>query len=134
MARDAIQVTEWMADFIQWVDSKGYDEIQKMIRDHIMEIKAQNDVSKESRIDEGFKWDDALEPNDGNDQWKHGGDCNMCRKVKYCGRQCRANKVLKKVATPSLYQQYLTENPEAAAKNPHGLDTESIMKQLGVVQ
>lgn len=134
MAEMTMQVSEWMADFIEWANKKGQDEIRQMIHDHLAEIKEQNETSKESRIDEGYKWDDALEPNDGADQWKHGGDCNLCRKVKYCGTKCRANKLLKKITTPFLYQQYLTENPEAAAKKMAGTDPESLMRQLGVVQ
>lgn len=25
------------------------------------------------------------------DQWKHGGDCNKCRRKKYCGTPCKAS-------------------------------------------
>lgn len=27
-----------------------------------------------------------------SDQWKTGGDCRECRRVKYCKKQCSANK------------------------------------------
>lgn len=27
-----------------------------------------------------------------NDQWKSGGDCGQCRREKYCGTKCRANR------------------------------------------
>ena len=128
-----ITVTEWMADLIKWAEGKGEEELRKMVRGYLAEIKEQNEVSKESHVDEGFKWDDALEPNDGNDQWKHGGDCNLCRKEGYCGRKCRAQKLLTKITTPFLYQQYLTENPEAAAKNPKAFPTEQIMQEAGLI-
>lgn len=29
---------------------------------------------------------------DGNDQWKHGGNCNHCRRAKYCKKECSAHK------------------------------------------
>jgi len=130
---ETIKVAEWMAEFIDWTNKKEPEEVRKLIRDHLAEIKEQYEKSKESRIDEGFKWDNALEPNDGNDQWKHGGDCTMCRKNKYCGTQCRANKLLKRVATPFLYQLYLTENPDAAAKKLAGTDPETLLKQVGLL-
>ena len=116
MAEVTLQVNEWMADFIGWVNTKGINEVRDMIREHLAEIKKSNNTSGKSHVDEGFKWDDALEPNDGVDQWKNGGDCNLCRKVKFCATQCRANKLLKKITTPFLYQRYLDENPEVAAK------------------
>ena len=135
MAEVTIQVTEWMADFIGWVNTKKEEEIRSMIREHLAKIKEESEVSKDSHVDDGYKWDDALEPNDGVDQWKHGGDCNLCRKVKFCGTKCRANKLLKKITTPFLYNMYLEENPEAAAKaTANGLDSEKLMKQLGVLQ
>lgn len=134
MGDKTIQVMEWMADFIEWVNNKGQDEIRKLIREHLAEIKAQNEISKDSHIDEGFKWDAALEPHDGVNQWKNGGDCNLCRKAKYCKTKCRANKLLKKITTPFLYNLYLSENPEAAAKKMSGMDSETLLKQMGVLQ
>lgn len=134
MVEKTIQVQEWMADFIAWVNARGYNETKKMICERLAEIKEQNQKSKGSHIDEGFKWDEALEPNDDVNQWEHGGDCNMCRKANYCQTKCRANKLLKKITTPMLYQWYLDENPDAAAKNPNGVDTESIMRQIGEIQ
>jgi len=134
MAEVTVQVTEPMAAFIGWANLKGQDEIRKMIREKLAEIKEQNETSGESHVDEGFKWDEALEPNDGLDQWKHGGDCNLCRKVNFCGTKCRANKLLKKITTPFLYQKYLDENPEAAARNVAAMDPRELAKQLGVVQ
>ena len=28
---------------------------------------------------------------DNSEQWKHGGDCDKCRRKKYCGTPCRAS-------------------------------------------
>ena len=134
MAEVTVQVTEPMAEFIGWANTKGQDEIRKMIREYLAEIKEQNETSGESRVDEGFKWDNALEPNDGVDQWKHGGDCNLCRKIKFCGTKCRANRLLKKITTPFLYQKYVEENPEAVVKNQQAINPEELAKQLGAVQ
>ena len=126
-----VQVTDWIADMIGWLNTLGQEEVRKMVRDHLSEIKEQNSVSKESRIDEGYKWDNALEPNDGVDQWKHGGDCNLCRKSNYCMTKCRANKLLTKISTPYLYQKYLDENPEAAVKRQGlGIKTEDVAKMV----
>ena len=133
MAEETLQVTEWMADFIEWTNAQGEETIRNMVREHLAEIKKQNEISQDSHVDEGFKWDDALEPNDGADQWKHGGDCTLCRKINYCGTRCRANKLLKKISTPFLYNQYITGNPEAAAKQISGIDPEKLLKQLGVI-
>lgn len=105
-----------------------------MVREYLAEIKEKNETSGESRVDDGFKWDDALEPNDGVDQWKHGGDCNLCRKIKFCGTKCRANRLLKKITTPFLYQKYLEDNPEAVVKNQQAINPEELAKQLGAVQ
>lgn len=134
MAEKTVQVTEWMADFIGWANVKGEDEIRRMIREYLAELKEKNETSGDSHVDEGFKWDAALEPNDGNNQWKHGGDCNLCRKVGYCLKSCRPNRLLKKITTPYLYRMYITENPEAVAKNKEGINSEALMKQLGVLQ
>lgn len=134
MAEMTVQVTEPMAKFIEWANTKGQDEVRKMIRDYLAELKEQNETSGESCVDEGFKWDKALEPNDSVNQWKHGGDCNLCRKCSYCVNKCRANKLLKKVTTPFLYAKYLEENPEAAAKNVAAMDPETLARQLGVLQ
>jgi len=135
MAEQTVQVTEQMADFIMWANGKGEDEIRKMIRDRLAELKAHAEATHNWKERKETGWDDALEPNDGNDQWKHGGDCNLCRKVDYCLTRCRANKLLKSVTTPFLYQAYLADVPEAAAKyGSSGINTEEIMKQAGVLQ
>jgi len=129
-----ITVTEWMADFIAWAGTKTEDELRKLVRERLAEIKEQNETSQESHIDEGYKWDIALEPNDGVDQWKHGGDCTLCRKASYCLTKCRANKLLKKITTPFLYNLYLTEVPEAAAKQVAGMDPKELLKTVGILQ
>lgn len=134
MAEHTVQVTEQMAEFIKWAGDKGEDEIRKMIRDHLVELKEHAEATNNTRKKGEVGWDAALEPNDGNDQWKHGGDCNLCRKASYCLTKCRANKLLKKVSTPLLYQAYLDDVPEAAAKHAAGFDNEALMKQLGVLQ
>jgi len=134
MAEVTVQVTEPMAAFIGWANVKGEETVRKMVREYLAEIKVQNEISGESRVDEGFKWDDALEPNDGTDQWKHGGDCNLCRKIGYCTNKCRANKLLKRIATPFLYQKYLDENPEAVARNVNAMSPDALMNQLGIKQ
>lgn len=112
MAEMTVQVTEKMANFIGWANVKGQDEIRRIIREHLAEIKEEA-KTKGNKL---AGWDDALEPNDGNDQWKNGGDCNLCRKASYCMTKCRANKLLKKITTPLLYQEYVNENPDLVAQ------------------
>ena len=116
MAEHTVQVTEQMADFIGWANVKGQDEVMKMINERLEKLKEFDRQNPRMTDSDGFKWDDALEPNDGNDQWKHGGDCNKCRKANYCMTKCRPNRMLKQITTPFLYHAYLEENPEAAAK------------------
>ena len=136
MTEQTIQVTEQMADFIGWANTKGQDEVRRMIRERLAEMKAHAKDTNNAHKKDEEGWDDALEPNDGVDQWKHGGDCNLCRKVDYCMTKCRANRLLKKVTTPFLYQEYLNDVPEAAAKHASaaGINTEEIIKQAGVLQ
>lgn len=135
MAEQLIQVTEEMANFIMWANSKGYDEVQKMIRERLSELKAHAEATNNTRKKGETGWDDVLEPNDGNDQWKHGGDCNLCRKAKYCMTKCRANRTLKKITTPFLYQAYLDDVPEAAARHAaSGGNLNDVLKQAGVLQ
>lgn len=118
MAVETVQVTETMASFIDWAVNKGQEEIMRMIRERLAELKAWNDKNKpiRRRDEDGFIWDDRLEPNDHVDQWMHGGDCNLCRKKNYCGTKCKANKLLKEITTPFLYAKYIEEHPEAAAR------------------
>ena len=129
-----LTVTEWMADFIAWAGTKTEEELRALVRERLEEIKKQNETSQESHIDEGYKWDKALEPNDGVDQWKHGGDCTLCRKASYCLTKCRANKLLKKITTPFLYNLYITEVPEAAAKQVAGMNPKELLKTVGLLQ
>lgn len=131
MTKMTVQVPEWMADFIGWAEAKGQDSVRAMVREYVNKLRKENDVSQESRITEGFKWDPVLEPNDDVDQWKHGGDCNLCRKIGYCMTKCRANKTLQRITTPFLYQQYLEENPDAAAKRKiEGIDPQTILNMV----
>lgn len=134
MVEQTVQVTEGMAEFIEWVASKGEDDVREMIRDWLAELKKHSEDVGNTHKKGEIGWDAALEPNDGNDQWKHGGDCNLCRKASYCLTKCRANKMLKKFTTPLLYQAYLDDVPEAAAKHSGAFDNEAMMKQLGVIQ
>ena len=129
---ETILVTEQMGRFIEWANGKGQDEITRLVRERLAMLKEECDAKNGMEDTDGFKWDNAMEPNDGNDQWKHGGDCNMCRKAKYCGTQCRANKLLKKVTTPFLYECYLKEHPEEVAKEAaNGLTPDQLISQLG---
>lgn len=112
MAEMTTQVSERTAELIGWANTKGIDEVRKMIREHLAALK--EEAEKKPDVKNG--WDPILEPNDGVNQWKYGGDCNLCRKVEYCVNKCRANKTLKKITTPLLVQAYLQEHPEAANK------------------
>ena len=134
MAERTVQVTEKMAKFIEWASGKGEDEIRRIIREHLTAMKEHAEKTGNTHKREETGWDEALEPNDGNEQWKNGGDCNLCRKIDYCINRCRANKLLKQVSTPLLYQAYLDENPEAAAEAAAAITPENMVKQLGVVQ
>lgn len=130
---NTVQVTEKMAAFVDWAYNKGQDEVRRMIRERLDMLKEECGKNG-GRVDsEGFKWDDALEANDGNDQWKHGGDCNLCRKVSYCLTKCRANKLLKAITTQFLYQCYLEENPEVMAEEAKKTITpDDVLKGMGV--
>lgn len=128
-----IQVTEQMAAFIQWANEKGEDETRRIIRDRLLMLKEECEKTGGHVDSDGFKWDDALEPNEDVDQWKHGGDCNLCRKINYCNTRCRANKLLRSITTPFLYQCYIEEHPEVAAKEAgKSVTPEDVIKQLGV--
>lgn len=130
---NTIQVTEKMAAFVDWANGKGEDDVRKMIRDRLAMLKEECAKTANRTDSDGYKWDDALEPNDGVDQWKHGGDCNLCRKLSYCMTKCRANKLLKKITTPFLYEMYLQENPDVVAEEAAGTVTpEDMLKGLGV--
>ena len=130
---NTVQVTEKMAAFVDWANEKGEDEVHKLIRDRLVMLKEESEKTSNHVDSDGFKWDDALEPNDGVDQWKHGGDCNLCRKLSYCLTKCRANKLLKKITTPFLYECYIEEHPEVAAAEAAGSITpEQMLQQLGV--
>ena len=127
--KNEIQVTEKMASLIDWANEKGQDEIRRLIRERLLMLKEECALNGGHADSDGHKWDDALEPNDGNDQWKHGGDCNLCRKVGYCKTQCRANKLLKAISTKFLYECYLNKNPEEMVKS---VTPDQLVEQLGV--
>lgn len=110
---NTIQVTEKMGKLIDWVNGLGEEETRRRIREKICELR---DMPKNTQDKDGFFWDIRLEPNDNPDQYRHGGDCNLCKRKEYCGTQCGANKALKKITTSLLYQMYMDENPEAAAE------------------
>lgn len=130
---NTIRVTEKMAALIQWANDKGEDEVRRLLRERLAMLKEECALNHGKPDSDGNKWDDALEPNDGNDQWKHGGDCNLCRKLKYCGTQCRANKLLKKVSTSFLYDCYLQDNPQELMKEAaDGMTPEQLLNQMGI--
>lgn len=130
---DEIQVTEKMAALIQWANDKGQDEIRRLLRERLLMLKEECKANGGHADSDGYKWDDALEPNDNVDQWKHGGDCNLCRKLSYCSKQCRANRLLKAVSTHFLYECYLNENPqELMAEAAAGITPEDVLKQVGI--
>ena len=131
MAEMTVQVTEKMNDFINWANSKGKEEVMGMVHDRLMKLKEHDKNNPHMKDEDGFVWDNALEPNDGVEQWKHGGDCNKCRKINYCLTKCRANKKLKQVTTPFLYQAYLEEHPEVAAKEAQtSITPEDMLKMV----
>lgn len=131
MAEKTIQVTEKVSKFVEWASNKGQDEIMKMVRERLAMLKEECELKNGAPDSDGLKWDDAMEPNDGNDQWKHGGDCNLCRKLQYCNTQCRPNKLLKKVTTPFLYECYLQEHPEEVAQEAaKSISPEDMMKMV----
>lgn len=132
MADMTVQVTESMGDFIKWASEKGKEQVMDMIRERLLKLKEFDANNPHMKDENGFVWDQALDPNDGDNQWKHGGDCNKCRKVGYCLTKCRANKLLKNITTPFLYQCYLDEHPEIAAKEMHNRITpEDFVKMVG---
>ena len=122
-----IQVTEGMADFIGWAGALGQEKVNGMIREHLAEIRREFE-EKGAMAKNG--WDPIIEPSDGNEQWKQGGDCNLCRRLGYCKKQCRANRELKKITTPFLYDEYLKDCPEAAAKQGIGMTAEDVVRMV----
>ena len=121
-----------MAAFIDWANEKGQDEVRRLIRDRLAMLKEECSKTGNHKDSDGFKWDDALEPNDDVDQWKHGGDCNLCRRLNYCKTKCRPNRLLKEITTPFLYQAYIEEHPEVAAAEAGNITPEQLVQQLGV--
>lgn len=127
---ETIEVTEKMSKLIEWVYSLGEEEVRRRVREKLAELR---DMPRNIKDKHGFFWDDRLAPNDGEDQYKHGGDCNICRRKDYCHTQCGANNRLKSIMTPILYQMYLDENPEAAAAEAaKSMTPEDVLKMVGV--
>lgn len=129
---NTIEVEQWKANWIDWLNKQGIDSVRAKIREKVEEVKEQYEKSKDSRIDEGCLWNPVLEANDGVDQYVHGGDCNLCKRGAYCKRQCRPNKLLKRITTEALYQWYIDENPEAIAERK--IDPKGLARQLGIIQ
>lgn len=126
---EKIEVTEKMAKFIDWVYELGEEEVRKRIRERLVTLR---DMPKNTKDKDGFFWDVRLEPNDGSNQYRYGGDCNLCKRKEYCATQCGANKKLKEITTPMLYQMYLDENPEAAAtETAERITPEDLLKMVG---
>lgn len=128
-----MDVNEKMAGFVSWVSGMDQKEIVDMVHEKLKEIKAEcAKLPGKQKTAEGYSWDDALEINKGNDQWKHGGDCNFCRKQKYCGTECRANKLLKNIMTSFLYQKYLEASPEQMVKEvAAGMTPDEVLRMVG---
>ena len=130
---EQIEVTEKMAKFIDWAYGLGEEEVRRRIREKLVELR---EMPAKMRDKNGFFWDIRLEPNDNFDQYRYGGDCNLCKRKGYCGTQCGANKALKKITTPVLYQMYLDENPEAAAEEAAAaaakMTPEDVLKMVGI--
>lgn len=130
---ELIQVTEKMAKFIEWAKEKGRDEITRLITERIEMLGKETQRRTGFKDSDGFVWNDLLEQNDGVEQWKGGGDCNKCRRVKYCKKQCRANRYLKDITTKFLYDMYLMEHPEELAQEAaNGLTPDDVLKMAGV--
>lgn len=130
---ELIQVTEKMAKFIEWAKEKGQDEITRLITERIEMLGKETQRRTGFKDSDGFVWNDLLEQNDGVEQWKGGGDCNKCRRAKYCKKQCRANRYLKDITTKFLYDMYLMEHPEELAQEAaNGLTPDDVLKMAGV--
>lgn len=126
---EKIEVTEKMAKFIEWANGLGEEEVRRRVREKLAELR---DMPKNTKDKDGFFWDVRLEPNDGSNQYKYGGDCNLCKRYSYCATQCGANKKLKEIMTPVLYQMYLDDNPEAAAaETAQRITPEDVLKMVG---
>lgn len=126
-----IQVTEEMAAFIKWAEEKGLEEVRRILREKLQALKEHDEKAHGTKDEDGFVWDPQLEENDRNDQYHKGGDCNKCKRAKYCSTQCRPNRVLKAISTPILYQVYLSEHPELIAKGiAHSVKAEDVAQMV----
>lgn len=131
MVEQTVQVTEEMAAFIEWANQKGIDEVRKIIRDKIDDLRNRQEKARYIPDEDGLIYDPLLEESDSTDQWKGGGDCNKCRRVNYCLKKCRANRLLKAISTPALYKVYLAEHPEVIAKGiAHSIKAEDVARMV----
>lgn len=132
--RETYEVSEKMAKFIDWCYSLGEEEVRRLVREKIYSLKEEmSKLPKGMKNSSGESWDDRLEPNDGPDQFRHGGDCNLCRRAKYCGTQCKPNKLLKGITTMYLYEKYVDEHPEAMEEDiKKNLTPDDLLRMVGI--
>lgn len=123
-------------DFMSWAVNIGEEKFRDMVREHLAEMKDASESAKnaENASTNGVWWDEIIAPNDGRNQWKQGGDCNLCGKREYCKTECRANRTLKKASSSFLYQKYFEEYPEAKAlMSAKRLTPEQLLKMMEIV-
>ena len=136
MAEETLTLNDQMFGFFQWMLELGEEKTMEMIRGKIRELEEFDSQHPGLATPDGYRWDPLLAMNDGPDQWHYGGDCNLCRKVKYCKTKCRANRLLKAVVTPFLYEQYLEASPDALAKEvtkaAKNMTPEQLLEMAGV--
>ncbi len=51
-----------------------------------------------------------------NEQWKHGGNCNICRRKNYCSKPCTLVKRESKAVLRSLVAQTMNQMTGGAMK------------------
>ena len=44
-----------------------------------------------------------------NDQWLQGGDCNICRRQKYCSNPCKMSKMRRERITQKLITEAIAK-------------------------
>lgn len=72
-----------------------------------------------------------------NEQWKSGGNCNQCRKTKYCKTRCTQNKKLaKKLAEEALWKAFNNQAPVKVFKQMEetvGKESE-VLSNMGILE
>lgn len=128
------EVSEKMSKFIDWCYELGEEEVRRRVREKLAALKEERShFPPGMKNSSGEAWDNRLEPNDDNDQWRHGGDCNLCRRISYCQTKCKANKLLKSITTMFLYDMYVEEHPEALAEDiKKNITPQDLLKAVGV--